>query len=280
MEKNQIVIESPNYYAILPANVRYDNRLKANEKLLYSEITALSNKDGACYAANKYFAKLYDVETETISRWIKHLKELDYISVEITYKDGTKEIHQRIIRIKENAINFMPEHDEGVLTKKSIGYCSKNQGGIDKKVKDNNTSINNKKRKYIKEKKEDYLAIVKKVISYLNEKTGSKYKDTTESTQSKIIARLNECFMLDDFIVVIDKKSKEWMGTEYQKYLRPETLFGTKFESYLNQQDIPKVASNNRRVAPIPTWYDKKLEKEESTPEEIQELEELLKDFR
>ena len=69
--------EQPNYYAILPSSVRYDNRLKANEKLLYSEITALSNKTGLCYATNKYFADLYEVEIETISRWISHLKKLN-----------------------------------------------------------------------------------------------------------------------------------------------------------------------------------------------------------
>ena len=73
-------VEQPNYYAIIPACVRYDNRLKPNEKLLYSEITALSNKTGLCFATNKYFADLYEVEIETISRWIRHLKDLGYIS--------------------------------------------------------------------------------------------------------------------------------------------------------------------------------------------------------
>ena len=50
----------PNYWSILPANVRYDNELKPNEKILYSEITSLMNKDGYCYASNKYFSELYE----------------------------------------------------------------------------------------------------------------------------------------------------------------------------------------------------------------------------
>ena len=57
------------YYAVIPATVRYDNRLKYPERLLYGEITALSNKQGYCFASNKYFSKIYDVSITTISRW-------------------------------------------------------------------------------------------------------------------------------------------------------------------------------------------------------------------
>ncbi len=141
-------VEQPNYYAIIPACVRYDNRLKPNEKLLYSEITALSNKTGLCFATNKYFADLYEVEIETISRWIRHLKDLGYISTEIIYKEGSKEIDKRVIKIygtpiDKNVSTYIPENQEG--------YRQNNQGGIDKKVKDNNTSINN--NYYIGDKK-------------------------------------------------------------------------------------------------------------------------------
>ena len=78
--------------------------------------------------------------------------------------------------------------------------------------------------------------LFKEIIDYLNLRTGSDYKHTTKSTQSKINARLNEGFTLDDFKVVIDKKCVEWQDTDMAKFLRPETLFGTKFESYLNQK--------------------------------------------
>jgi hypothetical protein len=103
--------EKPNYFAIIPAVVRYDNKLKANEKLLYGEIASLSNKEGYCFATNKYFADLYNVSVQSISQWINHLVEQGHIEAEIIYKEGSKEIAYRkitpllkktLIPIKEN----------------------------------------------------------------------------------------------------------------------------------------------------------------------------------
>ncbi|CAL27392.1 conserved phage C-terminal domain-containing protein [Staphylococcus carnosus] len=74
------------------------------------------------------------------------------------------------------------------------------------------------------------------VINYLNQQTDKHYKSTTKKNQTVIRARTDEGFTLDDFIKVIDNKVSEWKDTDMEKYLRPETLFGTKFEGYLNQQ--------------------------------------------
>ena len=81
------------------------------------------------------------------------------------------------------------------------------------------------------------------IISFLNSTTGSKYKASTDKTRRLIAARLAEGFTLEDFKTVISKKAKEWQGTDMAQYLRPETLFGTKFEGYLNQPEV----RNNRR---------------------------------
>ena len=81
------------------------------------------------------------------------------------------------------------------------------------------------------------------IISFLNSTTGSKYKASTDKTRRLIAARLAEGFTVDDFQAVITKKAKEWQGTDMAQYLRPETLFGTKFEGYLNQPEV----RNNRR---------------------------------
>lgn len=85
------------------------------------------------------------------------------------------------------------------------------------------------------------------IIKYLNQKIGTNYKCTTKKTQTLIKARINEGFIEEDFKKVIDNKCEEWLGTEWEKFLRPETLFGTKFESYLNTKVQKKGESYNGR---------------------------------
>ena len=86
----------------------------------------------------------------------------------------------------------------------------------------------------------------KTIVDYLNEKAGTKYKHTTRKTKDCIRARMKEGFTLDDFFRVIEVKCAEWLGTEWEKYLRPETLFGTKFESYLNTK--PRKAGGRNAI--------------------------------
>ena len=76
----------------------------------------------------------------------------------------------------------------------------------------------------------------KEIIDYLNLKSNSNYKYTSQKTKDLIKARINNGFTIEDFKKVIDKKSQEWLGTDFEKFLRPETLFGNKFEGYLNQK--------------------------------------------
>jgi uncharacterized phage protein (TIGR02220 family) len=84
------------------------------------------------------------------------------------------------------------------------------------------------------------LAEIKGIIEYLNIKSNSHYKYSTDKTQTLIKARIKDGFTLDDFKIVIDKKCEEWLGTDFEKFLRPETLFSNKFEGYLNQKITTK----------------------------------------
>jgi DNA-binding transcriptional ArsR family regulator len=126
------------YYAIIPADVRYDARLTPNAKLLYGEITALCNEKGFCWAMNEYFADLYSVSKVSVSKWVGSLRDCGYIECQMQYKEGTKQITARYIRlttpIKENL---------GTLLKKSlIPSQRKVNDPIKEKFKDNNTSNN------------------------------------------------------------------------------------------------------------------------------------------
>lgn len=154
------------YYAVIPANVRYDKNIPANAKLLYGEITALANDKGYCWASNSYFAELYEVSKETISRWISKLEKSGYVKVQIIYKENTKEIIERRIYINGipqivNEKTYVQTDDKSntPIDENINTYGQNNQDDIDENintpidenVKDNNTvfnnTINNKKEK-------------------------------------------------------------------------------------------------------------------------------------
>lgn len=128
------------YYAIIPANVRYDNELTPNAKLLYGEITALANEKGYCWASNSYFSKLYKVSKETVSRWISKLEKLGYIRTELIYEQGTKSVKERRIYIGgypiDKNINRYRQNNQYPIDENI-------NDPIDEKVKDNNTLFNN-----------------------------------------------------------------------------------------------------------------------------------------
>lgn len=125
-EENQI-----SYYSVIPATVRYDNRLKPAEKLIYSEITSLTNRMGYCFAKNKYFANLYGVTTHTVSQWISHLEKLEYVYIELI-RDKSKEIKERRIYI----------NDTPYIQKSTCPYIFKSTYPIYKNIQNNNIKTN------------------------------------------------------------------------------------------------------------------------------------------
>lgn len=246
--------QQPGYYSILTASVRYDKDLNANEKILFSEITALSNKYGYCTASNKYFSNLFQADERSIRRWFSNLKQHGYIKINLITKD--KEIIARRIYPMSGG------GDRNVR-----GYGQKCPEGGDRNVLYNNTSNNNTSNNNIlsgkepdptpePEEKENSEITQKtsdsqksettsktdnipydRVIKYLNAKAGTSYRATNKATQRLIKARFNEGMTTKDFKKVIDTKCDDWLkDPKMCGYLRPATLFGSKFESYLNQK--------------------------------------------
>lgn len=214
-----------NYYAIIPANVRYDNDLPPNAKLLYGEITALCNEKGYCWAGNVYFAELYKVTNRTISGWINSLEEKGYIKRTIIRNKNTNQVEKRIIELDYGKNLHDPIEDNFLPSGKNL------HEGTEEKFRKNNTVINNTNNNT-----KEYIPYVE-IVTYLNDAASSNYRSSTKKTKDLIKARYNEGFTLEDFKKVIDIKTAEWLNdNSMNKFLRPETLFGTKFESYLNQK--------------------------------------------
>lgn len=125
------------YYAIIPADVRYDPDLNPNAKLLYGELTSLCNQKGYCWATNEHFSELYGLSVRTISRLITQLESKGYIRCEMAATDKGSE--RRIY-----AGVFVVEREGGIDENGKTPIDKKSKGGIDKNVKQNNKIINNK----------------------------------------------------------------------------------------------------------------------------------------
>ena len=165
---------NPNYFGILPANVRYDKKLKPMEKILYTEITALSNSKGYCYATNSYFANLYDVHKNTAGTWINNLEKLGYIKSKIIYEIGTKNVKERQLFI----VTPINEKIETYQQKDCDPINKKIDTPINEKIEDNNTRYNNTRYNNINEynKKETQDIHVKNNITRKNIYISERFK--------------------------------------------------------------------------------------------------------
>lgn len=132
-------MNKPSFYAVLPASVRYDEKLGSSEKLFYAEITAMSEKEGYCWASNSYFSELYGVSKNTITRWVTNLKERGHIVVNII-RDG-KEIKRREIYPIQKIDDTYPQKSKGG-TNKNLGRGT-HKNGEENTTRFNTTRVNN-----------------------------------------------------------------------------------------------------------------------------------------
>jgi len=226
-------LKKPIGYTVLPSEVRYDEKLSWSDKVIYAELLGLSHEKGYCYASNKALADLYGTSISTIQRALESLENNGWLERELIYEDGTNVVKERrIFPLKPNVKNDTTLI--AVLPETSSHSCYDPHGKSD--------AVNNKDLITNLITKKNTLSVgtdsahFSEIVDYLNLKTGQKFKATSKATQTKINARLKEGFTVEDFKTVIDTKTAEWLlKPDMSQYLRPETLFGTKMESYLNQ---------------------------------------------
>ena len=183
--------EKASYYAVIPSHVRYCDDLLAQEKLLYGEITALTNTYGYCFASNTHFAELYGVSKRTISRQISKLEQFNFIKIEIIRDSDTKEILER--RIYLNYVFNASPIDTGVYTPIDTDvYTPIDTDVYYNTTSKNNTSINKTTTTPVEkksEKKEDADAVVV-VDTYAINELILKYLKPTQTLTSTHLKKI------------------------------------------------------------------------------------------
>lgn len=236
-----------------------------------TSIAALSQKSG--------------LSVKAVRTALTKLKETNEIAIKTTNQFS-------VITVVNWAKYQAPEDAEGKQNDTQEGKQTANEGQTKGKPRATNNNItikqDTKEKKINKEKKVTEDA--DEVIDYLNQKTGSRYQHS-EASRKHIIARLRD-FTVEECKTVIDKKTAEWQGDpKMEKFLRPETLFGSKFEGYLNQpestrRDPPVHNSQPAIVIPVPDYMRKQIDGEmlgskqkatNETLEQVRQLQERMK---
>ncbi|SFI95060.1 phage conserved hypothetical protein, C-terminal domain-containing protein [Terrisporobacter glycolicus] len=194
---------------------------------------------------------------QVIGRKTIRLKEGQFIfgrlkaSSELNMAPSTVWDYMKLLEKHKN-INIKSNNKYSIVTienwsiyqaKENITDNKSNNNADNKSTTNEQQMDTNKNVKNVKNVKNNN--IYTRVITRLNEKASKNFKSTTQKTKTSIDARLRDGFIEEDFYKVIEIKTKEWLDTKYEKYLRPETLFGPKFEGYLNQSTNKQVTTKS-----------------------------------
>ncbi|QSW20083.1 conserved phage C-terminal domain-containing protein [Clostridium gasigenes] len=252
----------------IPAKVWLDKGLTLTEKVFLVEISSLDGING-CYAGNTHFMTFSGLSKGRCSGVIKALKTKGYINIKMIYKNDNKTVERRIIKVNEDKfegkakgenmenieigqaplINEIYEENKSLNINLQDIKINTKETSVDV-IEDNETNDSYKNleehkqnsfsNEEAKASNDDRNSVSEKplyhyVIEYLNMRCGTNYKVTTVKNQKLINARIKEGYGLEDFQNIISAKANEWLDNNMEKYLRPETLFGTKFEGYVNE---------------------------------------------
>lgn len=228
--------DQPSYYSIITANVRYDNRLTDSEKLLFAEITSLSNKYGYCTATNSYFAKLYEVVKETISRRISNLTKYGYLKIELV-KNGNEIKQRKMYPLTQSSIpidaKINTPIDDSVNTP------------IDANVKENNTRFNNTSINRDRDETSELFQLISKEIEMIQSPLkAQQLEQVIESFKSNKIEivqiAIDYCKQnnkgINYLIKVLENWSKEGIKTKEEATKKIEPKKTKKTNDFLEQK--------------------------------------------
>lgn len=248
-------INHPAYYGILTANVRYNEQLSMSEKIMFSEITALSNTHGFCSARNKYFAKLYGKSEKTISIWIKHLKDYGFIQIEYERR-GAEVISRKIYPIPEHELQKCNSTDNKNVSRTNYKNVKENNTSI------NNTSINNttteqlNKPKNVFEKYQIYVGMLNAIQTPV-------LSDYVQRLGDEVVS-----YAIDNMLDYTNKPNFKYLRKILSKYeqLGIDSVEKAKEldEKHSKKQEEIHQARNNRYVGrkprqeKMPYWYHEK----------------------
>lgn len=219
-------------------SLRNEGKLMVNDKIPYNAqmiATVTRHQVGTVEKALSIFQELKLIEV--LDNGAIYMSDIqNFIGKSSTEADRKREYRSRIEAEKTALLGQMSEQETGQMSDQTSGQMT-GQMSDNSPPENRDKRLENRSNNIVE--KESRQNTIKEIVEYLNLKTKKNFKAGTKATQRHISARLEEGYSLEDFKNVIDKKVREWQGTEMDQYLRPETLFGTKFEGYLNQSDKP-----------------------------------------
>lgn len=237
-------------YIVIQSFMVSDLGLKGNELLIYAIIFGFSQTTGQAFHGSLTYLESWTNSTRpTVISSLKSLVEKGLIEKEEQTINGVKYCSYRAKNSTDKAEEVVKKFNEG--SKEVLQEVVKKINEGSKEILPNNILYNivdNIVDNNIVENAEKHdMKVITEIVDYLNEKAHKNYRPNNKTTIRHINARLKEGCALPDFKQVIDNRCATWLGTDMEQYLRPETLFGSKFENYLNAP-APKLRGSDGRI--------------------------------
>ena len=258
-----------NYYAVLPASVRYDKNLTPNAKLLYAEITALCNEKGFCWATNGYFADLYGVSKTSIYSWLKNLKENGYINIKLFYSPDGKVIENRYIFLKE-PVNFVEKEYNSEMENGEIEERETPLRNLNDSLRKLNTPI----KKSYSPHQENLIPPLRNLSAphqenLVDNNTFNNTKNNTKNNTVNSIGGVDEDEPRIDNESLKNKKTKTPKQPKKTKTYSDNSELDEAIKGFIDNRKVLKAAMSERAIKLFINKIDREFETDEEKIEAI-----------